>query len=103
MKRVPLLAVLVFMSCLWSFSPSFAGGQELFLSKCGSCHRKGGQAPPVNPADKAALVWKKYFRRQRHPVDLSPKITPQELQEIVSYLESHAADSDQPEAAVIPK
>ncbi len=81
----------------------WAGGQELFVKKCGACHHKGGQAPPVNPADKAGRVWKKYFKRHRHPIDLSGQISPQELQEIISYLEAHAADSEQPEAAIIPK
>ena len=81
----------------------WTGGQELFLQKCGSCHQKGGQAPPINPADKAALVWKKYFKRRRHPVDLSSHISPEEMQEILKYLEDHAADSEQPEAAIIPK
>ncbi len=99
------------MKCKWIFllifllvgSACWAGGQELFVKKCGSCHHKGGQAPPINPADKAGLVWKKYFKRRRHPIDLSQHITADELKEILSYLQEHAADSEQPEAAIIPK
>ena len=87
---------------LWA-TVCWAGGQNLFLQKCGVCHHKGGQAPPVNPADKASLVWKKYFKRHRHPVDLSQYISNEELQAIISYLQEHAADSEQPEAAIIPK
>ncbi len=94
-------SVFLFLILLTGFC--FGGGQELFMKKCGSCHHKGGQAPPVNPADKAALVWKKYFKRRRHPIDLSKIISPQELQEILTYLQEHAADSEQPEAAIIPK
>ncbi|WP_456433468.1 c-type cytochrome [Thermosulfuriphilus sp.] len=102
MKWLCLLGVLL-LFCLSFQTPAFCGGQDVFLTKCGSCHRKGGQAPPVNPADKAASVWKKYFRRHRHPVDLENIISSEELQQIVSFLEEHAADSDQPEAALIPK
>lgn len=80
-----------------------ADGAAMFKEKCGSCHVKGGQAVPVNPADKAAVVWGKYFKRGRHSVDFSGQISGGELQTIVTYLQDHAADSDQPEAAAIPK
>ena len=78
-----------------------AGGQDLFVEKCGSCHKKGGQAASVNPADKAGRVWKKYFKRGRHPVDMGVDDT--SLETIIQYLADHAADSDQPASAVIPK
>ena len=80
---------------------ALAGGQDLFVGKCGACHKSGGQAASVNPADKAGRVWKKYFKRGRHPVDMG--IDDGTLQDIISYLVDHAADSDQPAAAVIPK
>ncbi len=92
---------LIILSML-GISNSWAGGKEAFLKNCGSCHKAGGKAPPVNPADKAGLVWKKYFKRKRHPVDLS-SIPKEDMSAILSYLESHAADSDHPEAAAIPK
>ncbi len=78
-----------------------AGGDTLFLQNCGSCHKKGGQAAVVNPADKAGRVWEKYFSRGRHPVDVG--MSDGDLQMVVEYLQDHAADSDQPAAAVIPK
>ncbi len=99
MKRVILLTIGVLLiagTCAWA-------DQGAFIAKCGTCHKKGGTAPPVNPADKAAVVWKKYFMRGRHPVDLSDEIVPEELASIIEYLMNHAADSDQPEAALIPK
>ena len=84
--------------------PAWAGGAEdTFVQKCGSCHKKGGEAAPVNPADKAGLVWKKYFKRNRHPVDLSASINGDEMSSIIGYLQDHAADSDHPVAAAIPK
>ncbi len=78
-----------------------ARGNTLFLQKCGSCHKSGGQAASVNPADKAGRVWQKYFKRGRHPVDTG--ISDGDTAAIINYLVDHAADSDQPAAAVIPK
>lgn len=75
--------------------------QALFLQKCGACHKKGGTAAPINPADKAASVWEKYFARGRHPGD--PGASGADLKSVIDYLKAHAADSDQPAAAVIPK
>ena len=78
-------------------------GATMLVQKCGTCHVKGGQAAPVNPADKAAIVWDKFFKRGRHKVDFSQTISVEDLQAIVQYLKSHAADSDQPAVAVIPR
>ena len=78
-------------------------GTSLYRQKCGACHIKGGQAAPVNPADKAAIVWKKYFQRGRHKVDFSSEISDADLKHVLAYLQDHAADSDKPETAAIPK
>ncbi|NOX25909.1 MAG: cytochrome c [Deltaproteobacteria bacterium] len=78
-----------------------AGGDTLFIQKCGNCHKSGGQAAAVNPADKAGRIWQKYFKRGRHPVEMG--ISDGDLETIISYLVDHAADSDQPAEAVIPK
>ena len=99
MKRI---ATIVLLLLVVSGTTSWAGGEEVFIAKCGSCHKTGGRASPVNPSDKAAVVWKKYFKRRRHPVDLSD-ISPEDMNIIITYLCEHAADSDQPAAAIIPK
>lgn len=78
-----------------------ADGGALFREKCGACHQKGGSAAVVNPADKAAVVWLKYFKRGRHKTDMG--IADAELQAVVDYLQAYAADSDRPETAAIPK
>ena len=75
--------------------------KQLFLERCGGCHRNGGSAAAVNPGDKAGRVWEKYFARGRHPVETG--IADADLQSIIAYLQAHAADSDQPATAVIPK
>ena len=77
--------------------------EDLFVEKCGQCHKRGGEAKVLNPADKAGTVWKRFFKRGRHPVDLSSTISKEELSKIIEYLQNHAADSDQPAAAVIPE
>jgi mono/diheme cytochrome c family protein len=77
--------------------------ETTFVNNCGKCHQVGGTAPPVNPADKAGIVWIKYFKRQRHPVDLSGIISKEDMQSILQYLQKHAADSERPVAAAIPK
>ncbi len=78
-----------------------ADGGTLFRGKCGSCHKKGGSAAVVNPADKAAVVWQKFFKRGRHKTDMG--VADADLQSIIEYLQAYAADSDRPETAAIPK
>ena len=99
MKRMVAIALLLLVV---SGATSWAGEKEVFIGTCGSCHKAGGKAAPVNPGDKAAVVWKRYFKRRRHPVDLSD-ISPENMNIIIAYLREHAADSDQPASAVIPK
>lgn len=86
---------------LWVTAAAAADGQGMFLEKCGSCHKSGGTAAVINPADKAGQVWMKFFERGRHPVDTG--IPGGDLKQILDFIASHAADSDQPATAVIPK
>lgn len=96
-----LVCILTSLAVLVSTTAWAAGGADLFVQRCGACHKRGGEAASVNPADKAARVWEKYFARGRHPVDLG--MGEADLQAVIQYLKDHAADSDQPAAAVIPK
>jgi len=102
-KKLCYVSGFLFMSMTFFSGNVFATDLDTFLVKCGSCHKKGAEAAPVNPADKAGLVWGKYFKRNRHPVDLSSSINEQEQAQILAFLKHHAADSDHPVAAVIPK
>jgi len=98
MRQILSLTVLLLFLAI----TSWADGQEAFLKNCKSCHKAGGIALSVNPTDKAAVVWKKYFKRKRHPIDIS-SISADDMQAILRYLQDHAADSDHPEAAAIPR
>lgn len=80
-----------------------ANDLDVFLERCGSCHKTGGKAPAVNPADKAGVVWAKYFARDRHPGNLHESISSEDMATILTFLQNHAADSDHPVAAIIPK
>jgi hypothetical protein len=75
----------------------------IFVEKCGACHKRGSEVAPINPADKAGLVWVKYFQRKRHPVGLESSISKEEMALILDYLKEHGADSEVPVAAAIPK
>lgn len=102
------MKVQMFFSCVMVYvvmlTPAFAADSSaVFVQKCGVCHTKGGEVAPVNPADKAGVVWDKYFKRGRHPVDLASQINDGEMTQILGFLQDHAADSDQPVAAAIPK
>jgi len=98
-----LISTIILLALVVSVSAWGGGDVDTFVNKCGSCHKKGGEVSPVNPADKAGLVWKKYFKRGRHPVDLNATINADEMTAILLYLQNHAADSDTPVAAAIPK
>ena len=101
MKRI--LSLLSCLAVVLFCNSAFAGGADLFLAKCMGCHSQKGGAPFISPTDKSASVWEKYFKRHRHPVDLSKTITESELKQIIETLKEHAADSDQPASAIIPK
>jgi len=93
----------LFLLALLCSTSLHAVNNTVFVNKCGQCHHKNGPATLINPADKAGLVWIKYFKRHRHPVDLDVLITDDEMENILDYLQEHAADSKRPVAAAIPK
>ena len=101
MRCFLLIVVMLFAVILTP--PVHAGDTNIFVRKCVQCHLNDGQISPVNPADKAGIVWAKYFKRQRHPVALDDLISESEMLDILAYLKKHAADSEQPFAAAIPQ
>jgi hypothetical protein len=80
-----------------------ADHSQIFVEKCGACHKRGSKVAPINPADKAGLVWVKYFQRKRHPVRLESTMSKKDMAVILEYLKEHSADSEVPVAAAIPK
>lgn len=98
------IVVLVWLVSVVSVHPvTAADNSQIFIKKCGACHIRGSDVAPINPADKAGVVWVKYFQRKRHPVPLASAISNDEMAVILNYLQEHAADSEVPVAAAIPK
>ena len=77
-----------------------AEGQDIFISKCGACHKAGGEAPVFAPTKYASRQWARFFERNTHKrkKDISRDFTSTELKRVETYLIDHAADSDQPVA-----
>ena len=77
-----------------------ADGKTLFLNKCGSCHKNGGEASSFAPTKYASIQWERFFQANKHSriKDISATMKPEESADINDYLKKHAADSDQPEA-----
>ncbi|MCP4715708.1 MAG: cytochrome c [Deltaproteobacteria bacterium] len=77
-----------------------AGGKDIFLKKCGACHKPGGEAGAFAPTKYASTQWERFFARNKHKrkKDISADFTAPEFAAIKNYLIEHAADSDQPEA-----
>ena len=80
-----------------------AEAQQIFEEKCATCHREGGKSDPVDPSSKAGMVWVRYFKRGEPRKHLYDQVPPEEARKVIRYLVKHAADSDQPLTAVIPK
>jgi mono/diheme cytochrome c family protein len=77
-----------------------ADGKALFLTRCGICHKSGGEAAAFAPTKYASTQWERFFTANKHAriKDISQSVTADENVAIKDYLKSHAADSDQPEA-----
>jgi mono/diheme cytochrome c family protein len=75
-------------------------GKNLFIDKCGKCHRSGGEAPVFAPSKFASGQWERFFKREKHKrkKDISSQFSAEEIESIKKYLMLHAADSDKPEA-----
>ena len=100
MQRVLCVLTAFLLFCLFNdlpFSYS-ASGEEVYKTKCGSCHGRGGQAPDISPAKFASIQWRKFFERNKHArkTDIRSEISPSEKAAVMLYLMDHAADSDLP-------
>lgn len=100
-KLLFIILCAVIISFFASLSAGDAQSRNIFISKCGQCHKTGGSAPLFAPTKYAAKQWERFFARNKHQrkKDISDKITQKELDIIEKYLVNHAADSSQPEAA----
>ncbi|MCP4714690.1 MAG: cytochrome c [Deltaproteobacteria bacterium] len=101
MIRCVLFLFFIGACCLYGpVASAAADGKSVFIQKCGSCHRAGGEAVVFAPTKYASTQWERFFQRNKHKrkKDISADFTPADLEAVKTYLVDHAADSDQPEA-----
>ena len=101
-KLIIILAVIIGGGLITSPPLIYCGdGEAIFQSKCGKCHRSGGEGPDLSPSKFAASQWERFFDRDKHgrKKDISGEISAADQGYVKSYLMDHAADSDAPIAA----
>jgi cytochrome c5 len=84
---------------------AYAGGSETkgkfhFKKTCKPCHVKNAKAGEVTPMTKTQEQWQRYFKAGKHNKgveDLTNFLTPEQLNDVQTFLVNHAADSPQPE------
>ncbi len=100
-QYIILIYLLAFAVSAVISAPAFASqGKNVFINKCGSCHKSGGEAAAFAPTKYASTQWDRFFQRNKHKrkKDISAEVTEADIAAVKIYLINHAADSDQPEA-----
>ena len=100
-KSIVLFFFLLSFVITTGISESYASdGKDVFVNKCGTCHKSGGEAEAFAPTKYASSQWDRFFQRNKHKrkKDISADYTEEEITVVKTYLINHAADSDQPEA-----
>lgn len=75
-------------------------GKFYFKQSCKSCHVKGAQGGEVTPLSKTQAQWQAYFTKGKHlkgSEPLTKYLTPEQLNDALTFLYNHAVDSPQPE------
>lgn len=77
-----------------------AKGKFYFKQTCKSCHMKGEKGGEVTPLSKTQAQWQAYFAKGKHMKGTEPLtkyLTPEQLNDALTFLYNHAVDSPQPE------
>jgi mono/diheme cytochrome c family protein len=77
-----------------------AKGKFYFKQTCKSCHVKGEKGGEVTPLIKTQAQWQAYFAKGKHMKGTEPLtkyMTPEQLNDALTFLYNHAVDSPQPE------
>jgi mono/diheme cytochrome c family protein len=77
-----------------------AKGKFYFKQTCKSCHVKGEKGGEVTPLVKTQAQWQAYFAKGKHMKGAEPLtkyLTPEQLNDALTFLYNHAVDSPQPE------
>jgi len=77
-----------------------AKGKFYFKQNCKSCHVKGAPGGELTPLSKTQAQWQAYFTKSKHMKGAEPLtkyLTPEQLNDALTFLYNHAVDSPQPE------
>ncbi len=75
-------------------------GRYYFRGTCKNCHTKGAVGGEITPLNKTQAQWKAYFAAGKHSRGKEPLaklMTDEQLRDVSTFLDAHAADSLQPE------
>ena len=75
-------------------------GKFYFKQNCKSCHVKDAQGGEITPLSKTQAQWQAYFAKGKHmkcTETLTKYLTPEQLNDALTFLYNHAVDSPQPE------
>lgn len=75
-------------------------GRYFFRGTCKNCHTKGAIGGEITPLNKTQAQWKSYFALGKHDKGKEPLakiMTDEQLRDVATFLDAHAADSLQPE------
>ena len=75
-------------------------GRYYFRGTCKSCHTKGAVGGEITPLNKTQAQWKMYFLAGKHDKGKEPLtkfMTEDQVRDVSTFLDAHAADSLQPE------
>ncbi len=104
MKRSKWVATFMAFAA-FTAAVAMAGGSENkgkfnFKKTCKPCHTKGAKGGEVTPLTKTQEQWQRYFKNGTHnkgAEKLTTFMTPEQLNDVQTFLVNHAADSPQPE------
>jgi mono/diheme cytochrome c family protein len=77
-----------------------AKGKFYFKQTCKSCHVKGEKGGEITPLSKTQAQWQAYFAKGKHMKGTEPLtkyMTPEQMNDALTFLYNHAVDSPQPE------
>ena len=105
-----LTAATLFFAALLALVPLYASpagqkgneakGKFYFKQNCKSCHVKDSQGGEITPLSKTQAQWQAYFTKGKHMKGSEPLtkyLTPEQLNDALTFLYNHAVDSPQPE------
>ena len=99
-----VLAAMLAMVPLSSLSAGEKGnetkGKFYFKQSCKTCHVKGEKGGEITPLSKTQAQWQAYFAKGKHmkgTESLSKYLTPEQLNDALTFVYNHAVDSPQPE------